>query len=310
MTSFSVFDSESNQPIVGATILAGDRLISTNNIGTVIYVGPRLREDQPIAVKASGYEPQSVLSGERSTVAVRLQPTLISGRIVDSGNSEPIAGAMVVQGTRQADSGLDGSFRVQYIDVDQPINFDAPGYVASTLPFDSQPMQVRLQPRVITVEVFSDRLGLLRDAVVVVGENTGYSDQSGMAKVSYVEPGQVLSISAPDHEPVSAILPEGSAFRMIVRYNVIAGRVVDKHNGRPIPNATVITGQNEVRTDGNGEFRVGGAKPDLPIFVRASNYAATAALMPGTGQLVIELEKESIRAIYLTFYGIGLSGIA
>ena len=305
LTSFSVFDSESNQPIVGATILAGDRLISTNNIGTVIYVGPRLREDQPIAVKASGYEPQSVLSGERSTVAVRLQPTLISGRIVDSSNSEPIAGAMVVQGTRQADSGLDGSFRVQYIDVDQPINFDAPGYVASTLPFDSQPMQVRLQPRVITVEVFSDRLGLLRDAVVVVGENTGHSDQSGMAKVSYVEPGQVLSISAPDHEPVSAILPEGSAFRMIVRYNVIAGRVVDKHNGRPIPNATVITGQNEVRTDGNGEFRVGGAKPDLPIFVRASNYAATAALMPGTGQLVIELEKESIRAIYLTFYGIG-----
>lgn len=305
LTSFSVFDVESNQPISGATILAGDRLISTNNIGTVIYVGPRLREDQRITVEAPGYAPQSVFSDDRSTIALRLQPTLISGRIVDASNSEPIAGARIVQGARSADSGPDGSFRVKYVDRGQPIGFDAPGYVALVLPFDSEPMQVRLQPRVITVEVVSDKFGLLTGAEVVVGENSGRSDESGMAKVSYVQPGQLLSISAPDHEQVSAVLPEGSAFRMIVRYNVITGSVVDKHNGRPIPNATVITGQSEVRTDANGQFHMGGAKPDQPIFVRASNYAATTVSVSGAGPLVIELEKESIKAIYLTFYGVG-----
>lgn len=304
LTSFSVFDAESNQPISGATILTGDRLITTNNIGTVIYVGPRLREDQPIAVKAPGYAPQSVLSEDRSTIAVQLQPTMISGRIIDASNSESIAGARVVQGNRTTDSEADGSFQVKYVDMGQPVNFSAPGYVALVLPFDNQPMQVRLQPRIITVEVISDKFGPLSGAEVIVGNNSGQSDESGNARVSYVEPGQLLSISAPDHEQVSAILPEGSAFRMIVRYNVIAGSVVDKHNGRPIPNATIITGQSEVRTDANGQFRVGGAKPDQPIFVRASNYAATTVSMSDAVPLVIELEKESIKAIYLTFYGI------
>lgn len=304
LTSFSVFDIESNQPVSGATILAGDRLITTNNIGTVIYVGPRLREDLRITINAPGYAPQSVFSDDRSTIVVRLEPTLISGRIVDASNSEPIAGARVTQGTRGADSGTDGSFRVKYVDMDQPVNFGAPGYLSSVLPFHSEPMQVRLQPRVITVEVVSDRAGLLSGAEVVVGNSSGRSDESGIARVSYVETGQLLSISAPDHEQVSAILPEGSAFRMILRYNVITGRVVDKHNGRPISNATVITGQNEARTDGDGAFKMAGAKADLPIFVRASNYAATTILAPGGGPLVIELEKEAIRAIYLTFYGI------
>ena len=305
LTSFSVFDTESNQPISGATILAGDRLITTNNIGTVLYVGPRLRTDQRISVSAPGYAPQSVFSDDRSTIEVRLQPTLISGRIVDASNSEPIAGARVVQGTRSADSGPDGSFRVNYVSMGQPISFHAPGYVAIVLPFATEPMQVRLQPRVITVEVISDKLGRLSGAEVVVGDSSGHSDDNGVASVSYVEPGQLLSISASDHEQVSAILPEGSAFRMILRYNVIAGRVIDKLNGRPIPNAAVITGQNEVRTDGNGEFQIAGAKPNLPIFVRASNYAATTVLAPGGGPMVIELEKEAIKAIYLTFYGIG-----
>ena len=304
LTSFSVFDAESNQPITGATIRAGDRLVSTNNIGTVIYVGPRLREDQRITVDAPGFTPQSVFAHERSTIEIRLQPTLINGRIVDATNNEPISGARVVQGTRSAESGPDGSFRVKYVDMVQPISVGAPGYLAQVLPFDSEPMQVRLQPRVITVEVVSDKFGLLAGAEVVVGNNSGLSGEDGLAHVSHVETGQILSISAPDHEQVSAILPEGSAFRMILRHNVINGRVVDRYNGRPIPNATVITGQSEVRTDVNGEFRVGGAKPDLPIFVRASNYAATTVLMTGPGPLVVELEKEAIKAIYLTFYGI------
>ncbi len=85
----------------------------------------------------------------------------------------------------------------------------------------------------------------------------------------------------------------------------LEGRVTDAQNGRGIPDALVTAGQNVVRTDARGEFRIDAAGPILAARApgyRRSEQAVTPEL---SGPLEIRLAPFRPKALYLSFYGIG-----
>ena len=87
----------------------------------------------------------------------------------------------------------------------------------------------------------------------------------------------------------------------------IDGTVTDLQSGMPIADALVTAGQNVVRTDARGAFRIDAAGPRLAA--RAPGYGrAEQAITPGAvGPLEIRLVPFQPKALYLSFYGIGES---
>ncbi len=300
---FAVYDAETSQPIGSASIVTGNGQISTKADGHGSYVGPRLRGK--MSVTSPGYLPTEVEPVENSLIEARLQPTLLAGRVVDALSNAPIVGADIVQDNRRVKTGPDGGFSAKYLFLDKPVTVGAPGFLVTSIPVDSRPVLVALQPRVITIEVLSDKLGPLKDVEVAVGEQRGRSDQNGKATLTHVESGQTLRIAAPDHDPASTVMPEGVSFRITLHYSVLTGRVLDKKTGRPVPNAVVLVGSNEGRTDKNGEFRILGVQPGRPVTARASGYSSSTMVVNDLSPITMQIEKESVKALYLTYYGVG-----
>jgi len=96
---------------------------------------------------------------------------------------------------------------------------------------------------------------------------------------------------------VTLLLPAAAA--------ALDGRVTDAQSGLPIADALVTSGQNVVRTDARGLFRINAFAP--LIAVRAPGYGRAAQpIGPGAMQPVaISLAPILPKALYLTFYGIG-----
>ena len=97
------------------------------------------------------------------------------------------------------------------------------------------------------------------------------------------------------------LLPAGAA--------ALDGTVTDLQSGQPILDALVTAGQNIVRTDVRGAFRIDAAGPTLAA--RAPGYLrAEQAVTPGAGgPFEIRLAPFRPKALYLSFYGIGDKGL-
>jgi hypothetical protein len=85
----------------------------------------------------------------------------------------------------------------------------------------------------------------------------------------------------------------------------LEGRVLDGDTGRPLPGASVWYGATEVLTDGDGRFIL-----DTPtgqpsaLIVKRPGYEKKELSVAGL-EAIVRLRSKTIRAAYLTYYGIG-----
>jgi hypothetical protein len=84
----------------------------------------------------------------------------------------------------------------------------------------------------------------------------------------------------------------------------IAGRVVDQASGAPLAGASVWVAAGEAISDADGRFTVGPVLPGESLLVRLPGYAKLC-LYPDGPDATIRLRPQTIKAAYLTYYGIG-----
>ncbi len=84
-----------------------------------------------------------------------------------------------------------------------------------------------------------------------------------------------------------------------------SGTVVDAGDGKPVSGAYVTLGDRVVRTDANGDFVIDGEGPSLRV--RGLGYGRLDLPGPAAGAapFAVALPKLSVKALYLSFFGIG-----
>jgi len=88
---------------------------------------------------------------------------------------------------------------------------------------------------------------------------------------------------------------------------VVSGQVIDEER-KPVAGASVVVRGIEVRTDGEGKFTVTAVPSDASLLVKMPGFEKVT-LLPTRGVVQAVLRPQTIKAAYLTYYGVGDRGI-
>jgi hypothetical protein len=83
----------------------------------------------------------------------------------------------------------------------------------------------------------------------------------------------------------------------------VRGRVLDAETNAPLRGASVWAGKDEIRTDEDGRFTTPPLGPGAAVLVKSSGYELRR-LVADKDELVIALPSRSVRAAYLTYFGV------
>jgi hypothetical protein len=162
-----------------------------------------------------------------------------------------------------------------------------------------QPTSANLGPLVLTVL-----------AVVLIGTAIGCALFS--PRLPWLRGGQVsaealgppvLPVGAP--ALVATPAPEPPSKREPIH---VQGRVIDAQRGTPLARASVWVGSAETLTDAEGRFEVGPIEPGTPALVKLPGYERARVTLDAP-ELTVRLRRQSVKAAYLTYYGVSDSRI-
>ena len=89
--------------------------------------------------------------------------------------------------------------------------------------------------------------------------------------------------------------------------SVVTGRVADAA-GKPLGGAAVVVNGAESTTDADGRFALETVPPEAPLLVKMPGYAKVT-VAPTRDTLEVVLKPQTVKAAYLTYYGVGDRGI-
>src|SRR5215813_9801133 len=84
---------------------------------------------------------------------------------------------------------------------------------------------------------------------------------------------------------------------------MVSGQILDA-NRAPLEGASIVIGGVEHRTDAEGKFTVEGHPPDAPLLIKRPGYAKVT-VQPTKDAIEVAMKPQTIKAAYLTYYGIG-----
>jgi len=89
---------------------------------------------------------------------------------------------------------------------------------------------------------------------------------------------------------------------------VITGRVIDATTGSALRGVSIWAGPAEIVTDTEGRFTTAPVVPGSTIWVKTPGYERRK-LTAGASEVTVKLPPHSVRAAYLTYYGVADRGI-
>ena len=87
----------------------------------------------------------------------------------------------------------------------------------------------------------------------------------------------------------------------------VSGRVLDSER-KPMAGASVVVRGVETRTDAEGAFKLEGVPPEASLLVKMPGFEKLR-VVPTRGTVEVVLRPQSIKAAYLTYFGVGDRGI-
>jgi len=121
-------------------------------------------------------------------------------------------------------------------------------------------------------------------------------------------PATAPAVATPAPQPTTPgapTTPSGTAAPGAARAE---GRVIDAGTRSPIRGASVWSGAVEVRTDAEGRFSFGPQGAERTVLVKMPGYEKKRVALEGK-EATVSLAPQSIKAAYLTYYGVGDRGI-
>ena len=234
----------------------------------------------------------------------------VAGVVRDRVSEQPIAGARVRLGpvVTQTDGG--GAFAVPRASLADSIRVEADGYqVGRGAVFPPrQQQQLELAPRAFSLTVRDAETNeAVADAVPAAPGIRFEAVGPGQFKVEPAREGTSVTVSAPGYRNAD-VRYRGDGELAVVLQPRLTGTVVDGTTGRPIPNAFLSQGDLALSTDANGMFELE-RRPAGPLRILAAGYRRAEVDASQERTIVAQLEPMSVRAVYLTYYGVGDRGL-
>jgi hypothetical protein len=167
------------------------------------------------------------------------------------------------------------------------------------IPFVPTPEPTPVGPRDVVLRVADAASGVaIAGATVSGGETAATTGEDGTVTVRAMR-GADLDVSAADHDPTSATVPDEGDLVVTLRGNVVTGTVTDAE-GRPLAGVRVfVDGEDTmVETDAAGAYRL----PDVPetgtLIYKMPGYRLGEIAIDGTMTKDVAMDPFVARALY------------
>jgi hypothetical protein len=229
----------------------------------------------------------------------------VNGTVRDRVTGEPIDGATIRLGRATATTDSSGAFAVERASPADTVHVEADGYQSRRSwfwPLHAQ--RIELVPRDFTLNVRDAETNEPIADAVAVGEGVRFRT---------VEPGRLRVEPARDRVNITV---SAAGFRdAVIRYRGdgevvvplqprLLGVVFDGTTGQSIPRAFLAHGDLAATTDANGTFELE-RRPTGPLHVLAPGYRRAEVDASQERMIVARLEPMTVRAVYLTYFGVG-----
>ncbi|MBI2941215.1 MAG: carboxypeptidase regulatory-like domain-containing protein [Chloroflexi bacterium] len=302
-----VLDRLTGQPLANVAVAAAGQTTLTDQHGHFSVGG--VRPGLTVQLDLDGYRPTSVVLGFDRSVQATLDPYLLSGIVADAATGQPVADATITVANRKLTTGLDGRFNLSAVKPGREGVAEASGYSPArfTLGVDDadSPVAIALQPTTLTLRIVDAWTGnpVAGATVELEGQARPVGD-TGEVGLERVRHGVGLTIRAPGFSPADLTFQGQADLRVELRPDAVTGSVVDKQ-GKPVAGARVSAGTVGTTTDDTGHYRLAGLPSDATLTVRKLGYAPIQVEVRQQSRLDIALQPRPIRALYLTYYGVG-----
>ncbi|MBI3966813.1 MAG: carboxypeptidase regulatory-like domain-containing protein [Chloroflexi bacterium] len=234
-------------------------------------------------------------------------PTERAGTVVDGPSGQPIAAASVRADAQNAVTDANGRYRLPAVKREAALAVTAEGYFPTELPAGAAG-EVRLQPRNVTGTVRNTLTGRpVAQATVTLGDRTTATDDEGRFSFVAVGAGQPITVKAPGYVGARAVGSDQGAFDLQLQPNTITGIVRDWDTRQPLAGAVVSDGSRHLVTAADGRFQMDDL--ELPAIMTVTARGYEPARINDLQQAEVALKPRAIKALYVSFFGIGDDGI-
>lgn len=235
----------------------------------------------------------------------------ISGQVIDHASSEPLAGARVRVGTSTLTTTTDttGSFEFERVSPTETLYVQADGYqTGEATIWPPRGQRIRLIPEAFALIVRDAETNQPVAEALAVAEGARFqSAEPGRYQVQPARDGLTVAVSAPGYRD-TAVRYRGGGEVVASLQPRITGAVVDGTTGQPIPGAFLTYETVSLTAGSDGIFELE-SRPTGPIRVLAPGYRRGEIDGSQGRTLVTRLEPLTVRALYLTYYGVGDRGL-
>lgn len=303
-----VVDAVTQQPLGGAVVRLGNTVIETDENGH--YVIDQVKSNVTLIIEANGYRHSRIKVGSGGTLTAKLDPLVLAGVLKDAETGQPLVGAEVSVGDVTATTDNQGRYRVEKIRSVGPVQVRAPGYVARQLEYSGQEeLNASLNPNSMAIKVFDEATNAPLSARITVGNVNVQTDANGRATLSRLVEGSQINIEAAGYGSVIIAYTGQPQIEVSLNQNTLVGRVLDAVTNTPLAGALVADGKNFTTTAADGSYKLENLAQGELLKVRAHGYAPMSVDLSQGRPTELKLRPNNVRALYLTYYGVGDEGI-
>lgn len=211
----------------------------------------------------------------------------LNGTIIDAYTGKPVSAATINLGGAQLSTDAGGKYQVAQWSEKDTLQIVANGYEPVSIVLAQQPQLAKPTPPAMTLDAKlrpNTLAGAITDAYsgkplagALVKASTTLSATTaadGRYTLVGVPESFTLTVTAPDHEPVSQSLKQSIAFDTALRPNTLAGVVTDRYSNQPVAGATVKVGDTlSANTGADGKYRLAGVPVNATVQFGADGYA-------------------------------------
>ncbi|MFN5935717.1 MAG: putative glycoside hydrolase [Roseiflexaceae bacterium] len=316
----TVTDAYTAQPLASVVVQIGNTKAMTDATGK--YVIERWQRTNVLTATSDKYESVTLNFAERqwpdqltaatATVDIVLRPNTLSGVVSDAWSKQALSGVLVkITDTISATTGADGQYLLRDVPESFTVQVSATDYVVreEALSKTTQ-LDVALQSGVLAGVVTDQYSGApLADVVVTAGDVTSTTDAQGAYTLRDVRNREKVVFTREGYATQETAASTTAKLDIIMRPDVLKGKIVDKANGNPIQHATVVAtedltkvGVASVRMDSpDGMFTLNGLPESGYVFVLAPGYRKLVVpIKQGEIPSEFQMEPFAAKAVYIT----------
>jgi hypothetical protein len=214
-------------------------------------------------------------------------PIALNGVVTDAYTGKPVSAARLSLGGSEIATDAAGKYQFTQWSEKDTLKIAASGYEPISVALESHPALAKPTPPAATLDAKlrpNTLSGLVADsytgkpiagALLKAGEAVSVTTGAdGRYTLTGVPESFMLTVAAPDHEPVSQSLKRTTSFDTALRPNVLSGAITDSYTSQPLAGATVAAGGVTAKTGADGRYRLDGVPASATVMISADGYAA------------------------------------